>query len=313
MLPFDEQDLQEVMTQVGPLWEDLRDARVLIVGGTGFIGRWMVETLLYTNEKMGLNAEVLVLSRNVDRDSFGCHRQSLLIGQGDIQAPFRVDNGKVTHIIHAAAPSSTPISDIETFDTIVQGTRNVLQCAFENEAKRVLYLSSGAATRGKGAYADAKRAAETLCHIYADMGLPVAIARPYALVGPGLPLDAHYAIGNFIRDAMAGGPIVVKGDGRAVRSYLYASDMAVWLWKTLLLMPLNPVDIGSHITFSIEALAGIVRDTLAPNADVLLRGERGLKSNRYVPSPLSAWTNQKQAVPLVEAIQRTARWHGWNG
>jgi dTDP-glucose 4,6-dehydratase len=139
------------------------------------------------------------------------------------------------------------------------------------------------------------------------------IARCFAFVGPHLPIDAHFAIGNFIRDAIHGGDIFVKGDGSAIRSYQYASDLAICLWAVLFAGECNRAyNVGSEESTSIRTLADSVINSLQSEANVVLKRVLDSKhnANRYVPSTSRICkelgvTNQ---FPLNESIQKTARW-----
>src|SRR5262249_42748309 len=154
-----------------------------------------------------------------------------------------------SHIIHAAADTAVPVTPqdrIRIFDSIVTGTRRVLEAARVSRARRLLLTSTGAvygeqpsdvaqiredyrgapdALQPGAAGAEAKRAAEAQCALYADDRLQPTIARCFAFVGPYMPTAAHLAAGQFVRDALNGGPICVRGDGTPVRSYMYASDL----------------------------------------------------------------------------------------
>ena len=101
-----------------------------------------------------------------------------------------------------------------------------------------------------------------------------------------MPLDRNFAVGNFLRDAMAGGPIVIQGDGTPYRSYLYAADLAVWLWAILFRgRSCRPYNVGSDQAVTIAALARMVIDTVAPAAEmrILAVADPNRPVQRYVP------------------------------
>ena len=168
---------------------------------------------------------------------------------------------------------------------------------------------------GSAAYAEGKRAAEVLCAAYAaQYGVQSTIARGFAFVGPYLPIDAHLAAGNFIGDALRGGPIQVNGDGTPYRSYLYAADLAIWLWTILLRgVAMRPYNVGSALAVTVEELARLVAESFTPPLPVVIarRPTGESRPHRYVPAVGRAERELglRQHVSLHDAIARTIGWH----
>ena len=164
-------------------------------------------------------------------------------------------------------------------------------------------------------YAEGKRIAEQLCAQYQkQFSLRCKIARCWAFCGPHLPLDEHFAIGNFIGNVLAGRPIEITGDGTPRRSYLYAADLTIWLWTILFCAPdLVPINVGSAKDVSILELARTVAVTLNPETEVHVaqRAVPGAQPARYVPAVDRAreLLNLEETIPLEESIRRTATWN----
>lgn len=334
-------DLDHILGQTGTMWEELRGARLFITGGTGFFGCWLLESFLWANEAHNLGATVVVLSR--DPEAFARKAPHLAqspfvtLHAGDVRS-FPFPEGEFSHIIHAATEASAKLNaeaPILMLDTIIEGTRRVLDFAVACGAKKFLLTSSGAVYGRQpsdithtpeeyagapdpldvgAAYGNGKRMAEHLCSLYAKRhGFEAKIARCYAFVGPHLPLDIHFAIGNFIRDALKGGPIRVKGDGSSYRSYLYAADLAVWLWTILFCgSSMRAYNVGSSKEISIAQLAEAVRETLHCALPIEIVGPQTSEGapSYYVPSVELAAKELglRERFTLQEAIWRTAQW-----
>jgi dTDP-glucose 4,6-dehydratase len=164
-------------------------------------------------------------------------------------------------------------------------------------------------------YDEGKRAAELLCALYQQQKqLPCVVARCFSVLGPFLPLDWHYAAGNFIRDALAGGPIKVNGDGTPERSYLYLADLAWWLWVILVHgQPGQAYNAGSDEAVSIANLAKRTAAAFSPplKVDIALQPQAGQPPRRQVPCIRRAaeGLGLRVRIGLDEAIKRTLAFH----
>jgi len=338
-------DLDHILQHTENIWTDLRGERIFITGGTGFFGRWLMESLLWANDHLDLNVTAMILTRHprdfiVDAPRIANH-PAVRLHRGDIRN-FTFPEGEFSHIIHAAATSAYATfhneNPLNKFDTIVQGTRRMLEFAVHCGARKFLYTSSGAVygpqpehishlpeeyngapstTDIASTWGISKRAAELLCtHYQEEFAIEIRIARCFSFVGPHLPLDLHYAIGNFIRDGLAGGPIRILGDGTPVRSYLYSADLAIWLW-TILLSPEQRhmlYNVGSERGYNLKELAQMVADSCSPEKIEISVNRASASSpsprHRYIPSTARARTlGLNQLVDTREAIRKTMRYH----
>lgn len=334
-------DLDDILERTNG-FEDLRGERILVTGGSGFVGSWILESFVWANDRLALDAEIVVLTRDPGRFSqkFPHLASRPFVGtlRGNIET-FPFPAGTFSHIVHAATPVSVESLEQKPralFDTIVDGTRRVLEFAERCRARRLLFTSSGAVygpqppemerieesvrlgpdcTKPFATYAEGKRAAELLCVLTSGAGsVEAKIARCFGFGGPYLPTDAHYAFGNFVRDGLAGGPIRVRGDGTPFRSYLYASDLAIWLWTLMFRgASCRPYNIGSDEAVSIVQLARMVSAETKTEVPVVVEREphQGYAGDRYVPSTSRARDELglRMGVGLREAIRKTLAWH----
>jgi len=335
-------DLDHVLDHTRGLWDELRGARIFITGGTGFFGSWLLESFLWANHKLDLKANAVILTRQP-----AAVKQTLphlmldpaiSLHEGDVRN-FEFPKGEYSHIIHAASESSAhliPDNLLTMYDTIVNGTYHTLDFAAQCKAEKFLFTSSGAVYGPqdpaleylsedtprrdydgfldmRSVYCEGKRAAELLTKIYASKIITTS-ARCFAFVGPYLPLDSHFAVGNFIRDGLAGRAIEVNGDGTPYRSYLYAADLAIWLWTILMRGESGlAYNVGSDQAISIGELAHTVSSLFDPHLPVHIHQKQaaGKMPERYIPSTrlvakmlgLEAW------VSIHGALRRTMQWH----
>ncbi|HVJ94465.1 MAG TPA: NAD(P)-dependent oxidoreductase [Labilithrix sp.] len=329
-------DLDEILESTEEVWRSLRGARVFLTGATGFFGVWLLSAFAHAQRRLGFPVPLTILTRDPEaaRRKHGPLLEALeadVIG-GDTRT-FEPPSGTFSHFIHGATSASAALNasdPLEMFDVVVSGTRHALEVARAVGCSRFLLMSSGAVygpqpsslthvpeTFGGGppildpasAYAEGKRAAEHLSVLFArSSGFDVTVARGFAFVGPYLPLDAHFAVGNFLRDAMRGGPIRILGDGAPYRSYMYGTDLAAWMWTLLVRgRPGAAYNVGSDDGRPLREIAARVADATGVEVHVAKEPPPGHVPSRYVPDVSLARTELglTARVGLDDAIRRT--------
>lgn len=335
-----ENDLQHIFNHIGSLWDEMNGKRIFITGGTGFFGCWLLESFIYIVDQLNLSTQALVLTRNLDKFQKKCphlfNHPNLEFDQGDV-CSFVFPKGEFSYLIHAATSTNAKLYEenpLKMFTDIVNGTKRTLEFAKVSGVKKYLLTSSGA-VYGKqpdtmlhipetyqgspdpchpsSSYGEGKRVSELFCTLYNQQyGIETKIARCFAFVGPHLPLDLHFAIGNFIRDVIERKTIEVKGDGTALRSYLYASDLMIWLWTILFKgESCKPYNVGSDQEISIKDLADLMGKMYGIDVNICQTEKLQQKTQRYIPDTklISSQLNLVQLVNLSDAIQKTVTWY----
>lgn len=357
-------DLSAVLDGSEPLWRELNEAHVLITGGTGFVGCWLLEAALWARARYNVALRIDILARRPERlAAIAPHLvadPAVRLVRGDVRtgdlslvesggaADVDVDDSRqvaqvaYTHVIHAATETNVALDNpppLAAFDASVIGTRHVLDLCERNPVQRFLLVSSGAVygrahtldrpltetdslagVRGDlvGAYALGKAAAEFLAMASgAALGFTAVSARCFSFIGPYQPFNSGFAAGNFIRDALEGKEILIKGDGTPVRSYLYGADMALWLWTIMLRGQHGDIfNVGSDQPISIGELATQIAREVAVVVPVrecpvvIARQPTGGHAELFAPDVERARTRFGLRVdtPLGIAIRRTAQW-----
>jgi nucleoside-diphosphate-sugar epimerase len=298
------------------LARSIGDQSFFITGGSGLFGRWILSFFRWSIKKELASPQVTILSRT----SVPSQLSDWQFIQGDI-TDFQWGNLKVDYTMHLAAPSAQAtflgMNEIEKFNTLSSGISRLLQFAHERTIKRVLISSSGAIYGGFGperalaiaenesnaplfatqmqALGLGKRVVEFFTKEFCDAGyIDASVARCFSFIGPGLPTNLHYAAGNFVDAALNGKDIVIKGDGKPIRSFMYLGDMVLW-FLTILLAGRSGQDynVGSREQVNIYQLASMVRNKCDLNLNItVVGGENKTAGNPinyfYVPDTSKA-------------------------
>lgn len=262
------EDLESMGDRLDEEFSRLAGRRLLITGGAGFLGYYLVQAPLAWNG-LGRGEPIRVTvfdnyARGVPRWLEVLDRDpNLELLRHDITDPLPVDMPHFDYVIHAASIASPTFYrqyPIETMDANVDGLRELLDWAVDRAAdgaplEGFLFFSTSevygdpspediptpetyrgnvSCTGPRACYDESKRFGETLCVNFArHRDVPVSIARPFNNYGPGLKLGDRRVLPDFARDVLAGRDIVLLSDGSATRTFCYVADAVVGYYKIL--------------------------------------------------------------------------------
>ena len=307
------QDCSEAARWSLQLLEDIRNQKILITGGTGFVGTWISEYISFLNDNFNFNVNIILISRDIDAFKVKCPqlctRKDIKLISKDVRNidELPID---VNYVIHSAASPDNRhhVSDpIETISVITKGTQNIIDNAFKlPNLKKILYLSSGQ-IYGKvtndnnsisehdfgpldcnsitSIYPESKRLAESICCAFWSLyKLPITIARPFSFIGPYQLLNKPWAVNSFINDALFSKTVRIIGNGEPIRSYMYPSDMTVWILKILLDgIPGKAYNVGSPYGICLKELAKKIVHYSKSDAHIEIKNYNQDKS-KYIPN-----------------------------
>ena len=280
--------------------------RFFITGATGVFGQWFLEFFNWMHTRRLGEPMATVLSRRPHT----YHFQFVNTVIGDI-GDFVVTESSFEYLLHLAAPSARDtfqgMSDIAKLEQLYRGTKRVLEVSEALVTKRSLIASSGAIYGGFPEHHTApiseenrtsplssefgiglalgKRISEFLCQdAVRTTNCDLSIARLFSFVGPGLPVDIHYAIGNFVEKAVQGEDIIIIGDGKPSRSYMFLGDMVYWLLM-ILIKGINGSDynVGSTTEITMSELATKIKNLVNSDIKISVLGQ----SNKTPGNPVN--------------------------
>lgn len=277
--------------QFADIAEALGEKSIFVTGGTGLFGQWVIALADWMHRRKLAAPRLTVLTR---RDVLP-DLQFLTTHLGAIDS-FEFPNENFEFLIHLAAPSARDtfngMKDRDKLHQLYAGTSHVLDFTARHVSARSLFASSGAVYGGFDSQqltpikeddrtaplpsfdgtglGIGKRVAEFLVMDRVRAGdVDAGIARAFSFVGPGLPTDLHYAVGNFVVSAVRGENIHIKGDGMPVRSYMNMGDAIWWFFKIMMEGERgDDFNVGSSEQITIAGLAELVRTIINPEINV---------------------------------------------
>ncbi len=300
-----EEDLEAILSAKLP-WSKFDGSTVLITGASGFIGSYIVETLLRLDQE-GADIDVVGLVRDGNRAKrrFAELKRGPKLVIQDVAKPLNLED--VDYIIHAASQASPRYYGLDPVGTLaanVIGTYNLLMLTAKRSLQGFLFISSSEVygrvngrvneadygyldpLDARSCYAEGKRMGENICvSWFHQHGVPTVIARLFHTYGPGMRADDGRVQADLVADVVAGRDITLKSDGSARRSFCYLADAVSGLFAVLLKgVPGEAYNIGDdRFDLSVRELAERLAELFPPRKVVM-----GRPTGPYIRSPVES-------------------------
>jgi dTDP-glucose 4,6-dehydratase len=328
-----ERDVESLLTS-GYTFQEFDGSTITILGGTGFVGQWLIQALHEYGSNFGFSSEITIVTRDA-RNARRLFMESLGLKLKIIEFDFTsgsMDLEKSDFFINGATPSQikTGLQNVDSvYTTSVNASYSIIRSAKKyGNIPKVVNLSSGivygpqefmvknqieksisATSNSRSGYLSAKIDSELIFSDAAAVGLVNSISpRLYAFAGPGIVLDEHFAVGNFLRDGLEGKQIAISGNSSTIRSYMYPTDLTIWILSGLLQPKNLNVNIGSEIPISMLKLANLIADMTSRKGVKILGDDQNVSN--YVPSTLCFRETYgvSEQIDLSSGLERWIEW-----
>jgi len=340
-------DVDDLVTRHAELWSALKDKTVLLTGGSGFIGSFVVKLLSRLNEAYGLHITVMLIGRDSSRlrSVLGAAESldRVVLLEQDVRGRVKIPQA-VDYVIHGAShadPGSYMADPVGTITTNVLGTMNLLDALRDQSVINMLFLSTvevygahghtGAIGEGsvgaidpmvvRNCYPLSKSCAENLCLCYsAQYGVPVTVARLAYVYGPGSHLDDPKVVTAFISALQRGEDLVLKSAATQRRTYCYIKDAVFGLLLALLRGEQGEVyNVSSmNSVVSVRGIADALLDLFGDGAQRVIyrdpseteRGSFSLAQDNVLDNRKIRALGYEETVDVVQGLRNTGRYFG---
>jgi nucleoside-diphosphate-sugar epimerase len=327
------EDIQQALQIAEKDLLKLKNARIAISGASGFIGRWISKVLIEADKHLSLGTDLLLISGKSPAMFDLSNTPKLKWLNHNFIYPNTDLNFGFTHAIHTSTPSNSNTGSLDP-NFVNEVALNSLDCLLNDahlsgNTPNLVHLSSGAVYRNSHRYTknpilermetnkyEAEiNYASTKLKLEQKMDAATknriingSSPRLFAFYGPHLPLDLHFAIGNFMKNAAEGDFIEITGNSKTIRSYMYPVDLVTLLIK-ILVSPLNtPVNVGSATPLTMFEVASKISEIF---------GMKEIKFKDILTQPSSYFPSMEVAKNLygfkeqVSFEEGLRRWKAW--